>query len=317
MTRCFPFFGVNTVVWVFGFVVPRILHLHFSLILSRDPPKEAFLSPVEVMKDTLLRVREVNLTYNCICFLENEQTLIDKAAAAEQRYLQGKPSGKLDGIPITIKDLLYVPDMPTLNGSMLPPHKEHPLITPCVLSIIQEGGIIIGKTTTSDFGWKAVTVCPRTGITRNPYDADRITGGSSGGSATAVALGIAPLSIGSDAGGSLRIPAGFCGVVTLKATIGVVPHAPVSVFGSLSTVGPFARDVRDLSLLLDVIVDVRKIQVSIVTAWKVQAKKPRFQKRFNSNSLHFQCIGVHRALQRKSPCLQNDTVDLWLGAPAS
>ncbi|PRP79873.1 hypothetical protein PROFUN_12362 [Planoprotostelium fungivorum] len=211
------------------------------------------LSPVEVMKDTLLRVREVNSTYNCICFLENEQTLIDKAAAAEQRYLQGKSSGKLDGIPITIKDLLYVPDMPTLNGSMLPPHKEHPLITPCVLSIIQEGGIIIGKTTTSDFGWKAVTVCPRTGITRNPYDADRITGGSSGGSATAVALGIAPLSIGSDAGGSLRIPAGFCGVVTLKATIGVVPHAPVSVFGSLSTVGPFARDVRDLSLLLDVI----------------------------------------------------------------
>jgi aspartyl-tRNA(Asn)/glutamyl-tRNA(Gln) amidotransferase subunit A len=113
--------------------------------------------------------------------------------------------------------------------------------------------VLLGKTTTPEWGWKAVTDSPLTGVTRNPWDLSRTPGGSSGGAAAAVACGLGPLALGTDGAGSIRIPASFCGIVGLKPTHGRVPVYPPSAFGTLSHVGPMARTVADAALLLDVI----------------------------------------------------------------
>jgi aspartyl-tRNA(Asn)/glutamyl-tRNA(Gln) amidotransferase subunit A len=111
--------------------------------------------------------------------------------------------------------------------------------------------VLLGKTTTPEWGWKGVTDSPLTGVTRNPWDPGRTPGGSSGGAAAAVASGMGPLALGTDGGGSIRIPASFCGIVGLKPTHGRVPVYPPSTFGTLSHVGPMARTVADAALLLD------------------------------------------------------------------
>ncbi len=113
--------------------------------------------------------------------------------------------------------------------------------------------MFFGKTTTPEFGWKPVTDSPLSGITRNPWDVERTPGGSSGGSAAAVTAGICPLAVGTDAGGSIRIPASFCGIVGLKPTFGRVAVYPPSVFGDVAHVGPMARTVEDAALMLDAI----------------------------------------------------------------
>src|SRR5205085_5496515 len=124
---------------------------------------------------------------------------------------------------------------------------------PSTARLRAEGAVFFGKTTTPEFGWKPVTASPLTGITRNPCDLERTPGGSSGGSAAAVLAGICPLAVGTDAGGSIRIPAAFCGIVGLKPTFGRVAVYPPSVFGDVAHVGPMSRTVDDAALMLDAI----------------------------------------------------------------
>ncbi len=211
------------------------------------------LSPVEAARAALARIDAQNATTNAYCLLRADETLAS-AKQSEQRWQEGAPAGLLDGVPVSVKDLLLTRGWPTLRGS-LTIEKSLPCTVdaPAVARLREHHAVLLGKTTTPEFGWKGVTDSPLTGVTRNPWDPSRTTGGSSGGAAAAVASGMGPLALGTDGGGSIRIPASFCGIVGLKPTHGRVPVYPPSTFGTLSHVGPMARTVADAALLLDAI----------------------------------------------------------------
>lgn len=212
------------------------------------------LTPVDVADALLEAVAADDPAINSFCLVD-ERTTREAAQAAEHRYRTGDPLGPLDGVPVAIKDLLLTAGWPTRRGSMLiePDSDEWTVDAPSVARLREAGAVPIGKTTTPEFGWKGVTHSPLTGITRNPWDTDRTAGGSSGGSAAAVAAGLAPLAVGTDGGGSIRIPASFCGIVGFKPTFGRVPLYPASPFGTLAHAGPMTRTVADCAALLDVL----------------------------------------------------------------
>jgi aspartyl-tRNA(Asn)/glutamyl-tRNA(Gln) amidotransferase subunit A len=211
------------------------------------------LSPVEATRAVLARIEARNAAINAYCLVRGDEAL-DAAREAERRWQDGRPRGLLDGVPVSVKDLLATRGWPTRRGS-LTINEAGPWTAdaPAVARLREHGAVLLGKTTTPEFGWKGVTDSPLTGVTRNPWDPARTSGGSSGGGAAAVACGLGPLSVGTDGGGSIRIPASFCGIVGLKPTQGRVPVYPPSTFGTLSHVGPMARTVADAALLLDVI----------------------------------------------------------------
>ncbi|MFD8549186.1 amidase [Streptomyces sp. NPDC059649] len=210
-------------------------------------------SPVEAARAALERAEAAQAATNCFARIDAEPALAAAGESAE-RWRRGTPSGPLDGVPVTVKDLILTRGTPTLRGSRTVraegPWEED---APSVARLRESGAVFLGKTTTPEFGWKGVTDSPRHGVTGNPYDPRRTSGGSSGGSAAAVALGAGPLSLGTDGGGSVRIPASFCGIFALKATYGRVPMYPASPFGTLAHVGPMTRDAADAALMLDVI----------------------------------------------------------------
>ena len=210
-------------------------------------------SPVDATRATLERAEEIQPAVNAFVRLDAEGALASAAESAE-RWQRGEPDGLLDGVPVTVKDILLQRGAPTLRGSKtIAEQGSWDEDAPSVARLREHGAVFIGKTTTPEFGWKGVTDSPLSGITRNPHDPSRTAGGSSGGSAAAVALGAGPLSLGTDGGGSVRIPASFCGIFGLKPTYGRVPLYPASAFGTLSHVGPMTRDAADAALLLDVI----------------------------------------------------------------
>jgi aspartyl-tRNA(Asn)/glutamyl-tRNA(Gln) amidotransferase subunit A len=211
------------------------------------------LSPVEATDDALRRIAAHDPRVNAFCLVDADRALA-AALESERRWADGTPRGLLDGVPVSVKDLLLTEGWPTLRGSTLvDADQDWTEDAPVTARLREHGAVLLGKTTTPEFGWKGVTDSPRTGVTRNPYDAERTPGGSSGGSAAAVALGMGVLSVGTDGGGSIRIPAGFSGVVGLKPTYGRVPLYPASPFGTLSHAGPMARSVADAALMLDVL----------------------------------------------------------------
>lgn len=210
-------------------------------------------SPVEATRATLERAEEIQPAVNAFVRIDAEGALA-RAAESTERWRRGEPDGLLDGVPVTVKDILLQRGTPTLRGSKtIAEQGSWDEDAPSVARLREHGAVFIGKTTTPEFGWKGVTDSPLSGITRNPHDPSRTAGGSSGGSAAAVALGAGPLSLGTDGGGSVRIPASFCGIFGLKPTYGRVPLYPASAFGTLSHVGPMTRDAADAALLLDVI----------------------------------------------------------------
>jgi aspartyl-tRNA(Asn)/glutamyl-tRNA(Gln) amidotransferase subunit A len=210
-------------------------------------------SPVEVAKALLARIESLDKSINAFCLLDADATLT-QAKASEVRWQKRAPLSALDGVPVAIKDLLLTKGWPTLRGSKtIDPQQAWNDDAPAVARLREAGAVLLCKTTTPEYGWKGVTDSPLTGITRNPWDLGKTPGGSSGGSAAALAARLAPLAIGTDGGGSIRIPASFSGVFGLKPTYGRVPAFPPSPFGTLAHIGPMSRDVTGSAMLLDVI----------------------------------------------------------------
>src|SRR5947208_7003436 len=211
------------------------------------------LSPVEAADMLLGRAEALQPRLNAFCFLNRDGALA-AARASEQRWRTGPPLSAIDGGPATIKDIVLMRGYPTLRGSkLIDPDQDWSEDSPAVARLREAGAIILGKTTTPEFGWKAIGDSPLTGITRNPWNRERTTGGSSAGAAAACAAGIAPLHVGSDGAGSIRIPSAFTGIFGLKASFGRVPAYPPSPMGLLSNVGPMTRSVKDAAAMLRIL----------------------------------------------------------------
>ncbi|RWA83652.1 MAG: amidase [Mesorhizobium sp.] len=210
------------------------------------------LSPVEITRATLKRAAEIQDKLNPFSFLDPENAL-EAARAAERRWRKGEPLSPIDGIPTTLKDIVHVERWAVRYGSRTtdpaPVHQD----APSVARLRKAGAIFIGQTTTPEFGWKAVTDSPAFGVTRNPWDPAHTSGGSSGGAAVAAACGAGVLHLGTDGGGSIRIPASFSGIVGHKPSYGRVAAYPLSSFGTVAHIGPMARTVGDTAAMLDVI----------------------------------------------------------------
>jgi aspartyl-tRNA(Asn)/glutamyl-tRNA(Gln) amidotransferase subunit A len=210
------------------------------------------LSPVETTRAVLAQIARLDPEINGFCGVWEEEALA-AARESEARWSRGAPEGRLDGVPVSLKDLMLVAGKPTGRGSLTSdPGDLAEEDAPSVARLRAEKAIFLGRTTTPEFGWQGCGDSPLTGITRNPWDLSRNPGGSSSGAATAVATGMGCLALGSDGGGSIRMPAGFCGIYGLKATYGRVPAYPASAFGTLSHVGPMTRTVDDAALMLAV-----------------------------------------------------------------
>ena len=210
-------------------------------------------SPVEATRAVLARIEKLNPKLNCFCLVDAKSALAS-AKASEARWRKGEPGGLLDGVPVSIKDLLLTKDWPTLRGSRtINPKGPWNDDAPAVARLREHGAVLVGKTTTPEFGWKGVTDNSLTGITRNPWNPQLTPGGSSGGSSAAVAAGMGPLSVGTDGGGSIRIPCAFTGLFGLKPSFGRVPAWPLSPFGTVAHVGPITRTVTDAALMMNVL----------------------------------------------------------------
>ncbi len=211
------------------------------------------LSPVEVMAETLHRLERYEAALNAFV-LYDPAAAMAQARASEARWRRGEPLGLLDGVPVAIKDTLLTAGWPRLVGSRtIDPNQAWNEDSPVTGRLRAHGAVLFGKTTTPEFGWKPLTDSPLSGVTRNPWNLERTPGGSSGGSAAAVLAGICPLAVGTDAGGSIRIPAAFSGIFGLKPSFGRVAVYPPSAFGDVAHIGPMSRTVEDAALMLDAI----------------------------------------------------------------
>ncbi|PWC26561.1 amidase [Teichococcus aestuarii] len=210
------------------------------------------LSPVEVAERHLARLEVLEPALNAFQAVDREGAL-HAAQEAAQRWRQRATRGPLDGVPVTIKDNVDMKGWPTRNGSTTSSAIPAAEDAPVVARLREAGAVILGKTTTPEFAWKGITDSRLKGFTRNPWALGRSSGGSSGGAAAALAAGIGTIAHGNDAGGSIRIPASFCGLFGFKPSFGRVPHHPAEgIFATLNAGGPLTRNVADAALALQV-----------------------------------------------------------------
>jgi aspartyl-tRNA(Asn)/glutamyl-tRNA(Gln) amidotransferase subunit A len=211
------------------------------------------VSPVAVVEAVLARIEALQPTVNAFITVTAEEA---RAAArrAEAAVMAGERLGPLHGVPFSVKDLLPTRGVRTTMGSLIFADQVPAEDAVPVRRLREAGAILVGKTTTPEFGHKPLTDSPLFGATRNPWDLSRTAGGSSGGAAAAVVSGQAPLALGTDGGGSIRLPASCCGIVGLKPTLGRVPHvSQADLFSSTSYIGPMARTVAEAAACFDAI----------------------------------------------------------------
>ena len=222
-----------------------------SLAALSDGLERKAFSATELLEDVIARHAVLEPRLNMFSHVDLVAAR-ESAAASDQRIQRGERIGVLDGIPTAIKDLIAVRDMPQRFGSCAVSDAPVAADAPSVARLRAAGAVILGKSTTSEFGCKAVGDSPLTGITRNPWNTAKTPGGSSAGAAAMVAAGLVPYAIGTDGGGSVRIPAALCGVFGIKAQFGRVPVFPTSATPTLAHVGPLARNSADAAQVLAV-----------------------------------------------------------------
>jgi Asp-tRNA(Asn)/Glu-tRNA(Gln) amidotransferase A subunit family amidase len=211
------------------------------------------LSPVTVIESLRNAIQHDDRHLNAFSYLDWNSAIRD-AWVSEALHNAGTPRSMLEGVPVSIKDMINVRGWPTRFGSLTtqndaPPSQD----APSVENLRVGGAVLFGKTSTTEFGTSVRSYNPHTGSCRNPSDLSRSAGGSSSGAAAQIAAGYGPLAIGSDAGGSIRIPASFCGIVGFKPSFGIVPIAPQSAFSAFAHVGPMTKTVEDAKLALEVL----------------------------------------------------------------
>jgi len=230
---------------------------HDMLLMSLDALAGHYqmgsLSPVEVARAHLAHLARLEPTLHAFQIVD-EAGALAAAQASETRWRAGTARGKLDGAPTTIKDNIDLAGFPTRSGSTTTPETKASTDAPVVARLREAGAVFLGKTTTPEFGWKGITDSTLRGeATRNPWKLSHSSGGSSGGAAAAVVCGIGTIAFGNDGGGSIRIPAGFCGAFGIKPTFGRVPHHPLeSPFATVVAGGPITRTVQDAATTLAV-----------------------------------------------------------------
>ncbi|MDH3229460.1 MAG: amidase [Alphaproteobacteria bacterium] len=213
--------------------------------------RDRSLSPREALAAVLERIDAFNGAVNAFRFVDRVGAMA-AAEASEARWMNGAPLGPLDGVPASVKDIVPVKGWSTSYGSsVLAETGTAREDAPSVARLREAGAVLLGLTNTPEIGWKGVTDSLAHGITRNPWNLDRTPGGSSGGAAAACALGMGALHIGTDGGGSIRIPAAFTGLFGIKASFGRVPSYPASAFGTLAHIGPLTRCVEDAAVMLN------------------------------------------------------------------
>ena len=209
-------------------------------------------SPVEALNAVLARVEAVNPALNALTLVDAGPAL-EAAKASEARWAAGAPLSPLDGAPVSIKELVRTKGWAQTMASKLADKTPATEDAPAVARLREGGAVIFAQSASPEYGYKGVTDSPLNGLTRNPWNPDLTPGGSSGGAGAAVAAGLGPLAIGTDGGGSVRLPAAFTGLVGLKATYGRVPAWPPSMHGDLANTGPMTRTVRDCAMMLNLI----------------------------------------------------------------
>ena len=225
----------------------------YSILEILKGYKEKKFSPLELAREIIKKINQDNTKLNAYVFFD-EEIILEQASASTANYDKNLTRGILEGIPISIKDLIVTKDMPTNRGTLttsLPSKSDYD--APVVNKLKQQGAIVLGKTASPEFGHKGTTQSLKYGNTNNPWNLSLNAGGSSGGSSAAVAGGLGPASIGTDGGGSIRIPCSFCGLFGHKPTFGRIPAYPISPFGTIANLGPISRTVKDSGAIMNAI----------------------------------------------------------------
>ncbi|MEO0681142.1 MAG: amidase [Pseudomonadota bacterium] len=215
--------------------------------------RDGSATPADAAEAAFAQIDSRNGEINAFAFVDRDRAF-EAAARSAERWKAGRPLSAVDGVPATVKDVMMVDGWETTFGSrVLGSGRPSDWSSPAVDRLLEAGAVLIGQTTTPEIGWKGVTDNTRHGVTRNPWNDEKTPGGSSGGAGAAAAMGAGVLHVGTDGGGSIRIPAAFSGIVGHKPSYGRVPAYPASPYSTLAHVGPMTRSVEDAAIMLSIL----------------------------------------------------------------